>query len=162
MNEMTIPSRINVQFPWFDLMRAFIDDAPRRQELLKDCGSLHPSMEMSELRVLTLGGPRQCGKTEALFKLIKGRSDIRFSILSLYIPFYKARLGNDYLGKLFPIDLFDLDKFDTEMRNGFNPFKDVRILVTDNLDPNYQKRLEDIYSLYKKHFHPDFMVIHVL
>jgi hypothetical protein len=162
MNEVTIPSRVDVQFPWFEMIQAFIDDAPRRQQLLRDCVSMPPSTEMSELRVMTLGGPRQCGKTEALFKIIKGRDDVRFSIKSIFIPYYKARLGNDYLGKLFPIDLFEVSKFDEEIRNGINPFQNVRVLVTDNLDAHIQKDLKEIYSLYKEYFHPDFMVVHVI
>lgn len=162
MTELTIPSRTEVHMPWFELMQALINDTPRRVQLIKESPAMDPIMEMRELRIMTLGGPRQCGKTEALLKIIKGRSDVRFSILSYFIPFYKARLQDHYLGKLFPIDLFEMDNFATEISNGNNPFAGVKILVTDNLQPHYQKYLEEIYYQYKAYFDEDFMVIHVI
>jgi hypothetical protein len=146
----------NVYMPWMELMAAFFGAIPFRRQLQEQCLNDNPLFNLREFHVLTIGGPRQCGKTQALLSVMRGNEDARFIKNSGVFTPAEVLRDPDLNARAF--EKVGITK---EMLEG------VKILLIDNGgypegDLSPYRLLETMYVLHNDWFDPDLVVIRVL
>lgn len=145
-----------VYMPWDLLINAFLRGMPDRLKLQEQCMSDNQLFNLREFHVLTIGGPRQCGKTNAVLDMVREHAHARFIKNSgIHTPYAVKREAILQERSLEKVGITQDD------------LKGVKILVIDNegypeneLSP--YKLLETMYVLHNDWFEPDVMVLRVL
>ena len=143
--------------PWEALVKAFILDLPNRVRHEKLSGlSAEPLVALREFRVLTIGGPRQRGKTQTAFQIV--RENIQSRLLGTHSGGFPSLPQNDEVIYSRLLEQHRLDEY---------TLKGVKLLVIDHdgrRDPSDDPyaALEEVYSANPEWFDPDFSVIRFL
>lgn len=156
---VTAPVGSKVHMPWLEMIQAFAADVPRRMKLIHDGLYDGSRAELYDLRLLTLAGPRQCGKTESLLQFILSRDDVKFSTKDIFLPYYRRRLGDEKFKNYLPMLTLSKDLelvFDDQDKAAV---AGVKFLVLDTITDAEFRTLEDTYVTNKHHFDPEFMII---
>jgi hypothetical protein len=155
IEKSTLESK-KVYMPWMELIAAFLEAIPYRRERQAECLNNNPLFNLREFHVLTIGGPRQCGKTQAVVSLLEGNPDARF-----------IRNSNGYLPDQIKNNPELLERTFVKVGITKEMLEGVTILVMDNdgrpedeMSP--YRMLETMYAIHTDWFDPDLVVIRVL
>ncbi len=143
--------------PWELLIKAFMLDLPNRMKRLEatNMGNDH-LFSLREFRVLTIGGARQCGKTQTAFQTV--RENISSRLMGTRLGGFPSLPQNDEVLRSRLIEQHQLDEYH---------LKGVKLLVIDHdgrRDPNDDPyaTLEEVYRTHPDWFDPDFSVVRIL
>lgn len=151
-------------YPWTELINAFVDNIPKRLELMEASAalSLSPLQELNEFRILSIGGPRQCGKTEALLNFMINHEHVKLNTRSFYQRYFESRLGEAKFAKIY-MDRHTLHHLTSfESLTEPNPFVGIKFMIFDNAEDEAFHYFTQIFNMRRDWFDPDFMVISVL
>lgn len=143
------------KMPWDDLIDAFLEDAPTRNKQIARSGFKRGLVELREFRVLTIGGPRQTGKSKAGARIVQEHPEAY--MLGGWTHSDQGKFRQIKIPAEKSLELHEL-----------KPAKlaDVKILVIENdfseRSLNYYKALEQVYAQRPEWFHPEFSVIRIL
>ncbi len=152
-----IVNTTNTYMPWAELIQAFMFDLPnrmRREKIVNLSGD--PMFALREFRVLTIGGARQCGKTQTAFQTV--RENISSRLMGTRLGGFPSLPQNDEVLRSRLIEQHQLDEYH---------LKGVKLLVIDHdgrHDPNDDPyaTLEEVYRTHPDWFDPDFSVVRIL
>lgn len=147
------------EMPWDDLVWVFLREAKTRVKLIEQARMNDPLMQLREYRVLTLGGPRQCGKSALAQQTVRGRDNARLMINQGIAGHGVAHLNLDEKVEARRIESHHLVE---------SKLKDVTTLVIDNegrlaytpTSPYYL--VEQAFVTHPEWFHPEFSIVNIL
>lgn len=148
-------------YPWPELINAFIDNIPRRLELMEASAPCwNPVQELAEFRTLVISGPRQCGKTEAVIQGILSRDKVKLSTHPTSVPYFKSKLGEERFNQFFMSgDLLGQYAGFHKGVGGTNPFEGIKFMVFDDSEDDAFECFKTIFQTHRDWFDPEFMVI---
>ncbi|BAW19184.1 hypothetical protein [Ralstonia phage RP31] len=143
------------KMPWDDLIWVFLRNAPRRIEQIEQSLIKDPLSQLREFRVLTIGGPRQSGKTDAVMHIVKKHSGAR--LMGGWVIGSHGKTRQVEVPAEKSLELHELVP---------EKLKDVKTLVIESdftaHSFNYYGAVEEVYATHPEWFHPEFSIIHVL
>jgi hypothetical protein len=147
--------------PWDKMIQAFMANIPQRMAMIEQYPSHNRMFELREFRLLSLSGPRQCGKTQALIDFVKNVSRVKFCTPEFFLPTWKHQLD----GRKFEETYLSAPDLTVSMYKRpvgdlqYNPFAGVKLFIMDGVDgPTYSDFIR-MYSSLPEWFDPEFMVI---
>lgn len=146
------------EMPWDDLIWVFLREAKTRIAQIKQSLITEPVSQLREYRVLTLGGPRQTGKSVVGQQAVKQREWAR-----LIVRTAPGGEGVAYLNLHEKVEARRLELHQLVQ----SKLEGVTVLVIDNngypvdtASPYHA--VEKLYHQHPEWFHPEFSIIHIL
>jgi predicted AAA+ superfamily ATPase len=152
-------SRPPKEMPWDDLVWVFLREAKTRVKQIEEQLITNPLMQLREFRVLTIGGPRQTGKSTLAQQTVRQRDNARLMINTGVGGHGVAHLKLDERVETRRLEPHQLVQ---------SKLKDVVTLVIDNEGRNAYTSsspyylIERVYEQHPEWFHPEFSVVNIL